>query len=248
MFAALLVGLDGSVYADVALEQAVVLARRFASTVVIAYAHEAGRTVDAGLVERARFRLDAAGLAVEVVERAGEADVVLSALAQDAEVVLVGRRGDVPRGSLGGTAATLLRTTARCVVACGGAPSPMRQCAVAFDGGETSRRALELAARFTAVSGGVLHVLHASDDPAAAAPVIGLAEAALSLQPVIYHTHVRPGAPAAVVAALVRETRADALFAGAHMPRPEPGRPGPVLASHAEDILKRTAIPVVVQP
>lgn len=248
MFAALLVGLDGSVYADVALEQAVVLARRFASTVVVGYAHEPGRTVDEALVERARFRLAAAGLPVEVAERAGEADLVLNALAQDAEVVLVGRRGDVPRGSLGGTAAALVRTAARCVVACGGAPSPMRQCAVAFDGGETSRRALELAARFTAVSGGVLHVLHASDDPAAARPIIGVAEAALSLQAVTYYTHVRPGTPGAVVADLVRETRADALFAGAHVHRQEAGRPSPVVISHAEDILKQTAIPVVVQP
>jgi nucleotide-binding universal stress UspA family protein len=248
MFAALLVGLDGSVYADVALEQAVVLARRFGSSVVVVYAHEPGRAVDGGLLDRARFRLTGGGVPVRVVERGGEADRVLTELAGEVEAVLVGRRGDERRGSLGGTAAALLRTASRCVIACGGAPSPMRHCAVAFDGGETSRRALELAARFTAVSQGVLHVLHANDDPIAARAVIGLAEAALSLQAVTYHTHVRAGTPAAAVADLVRETRADALFAGAHVHREERGRPSPVVISHAEDILKRTAIPVVVQP
>ena len=48
MFGRLLVGLDGTVQADVALEQAVVLARRFGGTVVVAYVREPGAAVDAG--------------------------------------------------------------------------------------------------------------------------------------------------------------------------------------------------------
>ena len=115
-----------------------------------------------------------------------------------------------------------------------------------MDGGEPSGRALELAARFASVAGSVLHVLHAGD-PATAGDVVGPAEALLSLQRVAYHTHVRAGRPADVAADLVREVRADVLFAGAHVQREHPDAPAAVVVSNAEEILARVPIPVVVQ-
>jgi nucleotide-binding universal stress UspA family protein len=247
MFARLLVGIDGSVQADVALEQAVVLARRFGATVLAVYAHEPGATVDRALAERAQLRVTAAGLNVTALEWPGAADQVLTEFARQAEAVLVGRRSVTSQGALGHTAAALVRVAERCVVVCAGAPTPMRTCAVAIDGGESSARALELAARFASVSGGMLHVVHAGD-PAAAGSVIGPAEALLSLQKVAYHTHVRAGPPADVVAGLVREVRADVLFAGAHVHRPHPEAPAAVVVSNAEEILAHVPIPVVVQP
>src|SRR2546430_17426099 len=42
---------------------------------------------------------------------------------------------------------SLIRIAERCVVVCAGQPSPMQAIAVAFDGRDTSRRALELAMR-----------------------------------------------------------------------------------------------------
>jgi nucleotide-binding universal stress UspA family protein len=247
MFARLLVGLDGSVQADVALEQAVVLARRFDAMVIAVYAHEPGASVDRALAERAQFRITAAGLPGKALEWPGEAGQVLTDLAREAEAVLVGRRSLTSSGALGRTAAALVRVAERCVVVCAGTPSPMRTCAVAVDGGESSGRALELAARFASVAGSALHVVHAGD-PAAAGEVIGPAEAALSLQRVAYHTHVRPGPPAEVVAELVRELRADVLFAGAHVRRERPEAPAAIVVSNAEDILAQVPIPVVVQP
>ena len=59
-------------------------------------------------------------------------------------------------------------------------------------------------------------------------------------------THVEPGKPGEVVADVVRRTRCDALFAGAHVPHGQE-RPS-VVVSHAEDILRSTDIPVVIQP
>ena len=247
MFARLLVGIDGSVQADVALEQAVVLARRFDATIITVYAHEPGATVDRALADRAQFRVTAAGLRVNALEWPGAADQVLAEFALQAEAVLVGRRSVTSDGALGRTAAALIRVAERCVVVCAGAPSPMRTCAVAIDGGDSSARALELAARFASVSGSVLHVVHAGD-PATAGDAVGPAEALLSLQRVAYHTHVRPGHPAEVVADLVRELRADVLFAGAHVHRERPAEPAAVVVSNAEDILSHVPIPVVVQP
>lgn len=247
MFARLLVGIDGSVHADGALEQAIVLARRFDAAIITVYAHEPGATIDHALSERAQFRVAAAGLPVTALEWTGPADQVLAEFARQAETVFVGRRSLTSDGALGRTAAALVRVAERSVVVCAGTPSAMRTCAVAIAPGDASRRALELAARFTAVTGSVLHLLHAGD-PAAADDVIGPAEAELSLQSVAYHTHVRRGPAADTVATLVREVGADVLFAGAHLRRHGPGGPATVLVSNAEEILKHVPIPVVVQP
>lgn len=248
MFTRILVGLDGGVRADVALEQAVVLGRRFGATVVVAVVHERGVPRDDALAERARARVAAAPLPVETVVRTGDADEVLAEIGRAVDLILVGRRGLGPGGSLGATAASLVRIAERPVVVCGGAPSPLQVCAVGFDGSEPSRRALELAAQFASVSHSAVHVIHANDDPAAAQRVVGMAEMVLSFQAAPYHTYTRPGTPAAVVAAVAREIRADVLFTGAHVQRKGPGRESPVLVSHAEEIVKHTPMPVVVQP
>ncbi|MGH7700394.1 MAG: universal stress protein, partial [Gemmatimonadales bacterium] len=114
MFTRLLVALDGSPRADVALEQGVVLARRFRATIIAAHIREnAGPPHDgAAMLERARERVAAAGLSVEIVARRGEPDLELGALARDADALLLGRRG-VTTGAdaLGPTAAGVVRTT-----------------------------------------------------------------------------------------------------------------------------------------
>ena len=158
MFTRLLVGLDGSPHGDAALEQAVVLGHRFHSALVVATVVERDGTTQAEaatLLERARFRVAGAGLDVEALQREGAPDLILAELAQDVDAAVVGRRGvQTERAgpfALGRTAASLIQVAERCVVVCGGAPSPMRACAVAFDG--RNRRALELAARFASVAG-----------------------------------------------------------------------------------------------
>jgi len=253
MFTRLLVGLDGSPQADAALEQAVILGHRFRSTLVVATVREPGEA-DTGmdpalLLERARFRVEAAKLDVEVVLRDGVADLMLAELAESVDVALVGRRGvrteRAGPSALGRTAASLIQLAGRCVIVCGGAPSPMRACAVAFDG--RNRRALELAARFASVAESTVHVIHAYRDRSEGAQIIGAAEAELSLLGVQYQTHLEEGSAGEVVARVVRAIRADALFAGAHIPR-GPGERRPSVASHTEDILQHTDMPVAIQP
>jgi nucleotide-binding universal stress UspA family protein len=250
VFTRLLVGLDGSPRADAAFEQAVVLGKRFGSTIVIAYVHEPdGREADGdAMLDRARERLLAAGLKVDLASLEGEADVELAGLAKSADAVLVGRRGVTTRGdALGPTVTSLIRIAERCVIVCGGLPSPMQSCAVAFDGRDTSRRALELAMQLASVVEGTIHIIHASDDREAGLKVVGVAEATLSMERVAFVTHVEPGQPGEVVARVIKRTRCDSLFAGAHMSH-HPGRPSAVVVSHAEEILRHTDIPVVIQP
>lgn len=252
MFTRLLVGLDGSPHGDAALEQAVVLGHRFHSALVVATVVEGdgtARTEAATLLERARFRVAAAGLDVEAVQREGAPDLILAELAQDVDAAVVGRRGVQTERTgpfvLGRTAASLIQVAERCVVVCGGAPSPMRACAVAFDG--RNRRALELAARFASVAGSTVHVIHAYRDRLKGTRVLGQAEAELSLLGVQFQTHLEEGRAGEVVARVVRTIRADALFAGAHIPRGL-GEHRPSVASHTEDILLHTDLPVAIQP
>ena len=121
----------------------------------------------------------------------------------------------------------------------------MNACAIAFDGHETSRRALDLVVRFASIAQSTVHVIHASADRTAGLQVVGQAEAVLSLQGVAFVTHIEEGSPGEVVARVVTGTRCDALFAGAHIAR---GRTSKVTVSNAEEILRHTDIPVVIQP
>jgi nucleotide-binding universal stress UspA family protein len=247
----MLIGLDGSPTADEALEQAIVLGSRFKAKLVVAHVQETHgkgrRATDSGeLLQRAEERVKEAGLAVETILRQGSADAELAALARDVDTVLVGRRGRSSAAeAIGKTVASLIRITERSVIVCGSKPSPMNACAIAYDGRETAQRALALVARFASVTRSTVHVIHATIDPTVGTMVVGEAEAMLSLQGIAFVTHIEHGTPGAAVARVVERTGCDALFAGAHVGS---GRRSDVTVSHAEEILRHTDIPVVIQP
>jgi nucleotide-binding universal stress UspA family protein len=254
VFTRLLIGLDGSPTADEALEQGILLGTRFGATLVVAHVHEGHRWTTGGageggsepMLEAAAERVRAADVKVETALRRGDPDTELAVLAQEVDAALVGRRGDQSHaGELGGTVSALIKIAERCVIVCGGTPSPMSACAIAFDGRETSKRALDLAARFASIAQSTVHIIHASADRTAGLQVVGEAEAALSLQGVAFVTHIEPGTPGVVVARVIERTKCDALFAGAHTER---SRTSKVTVSHAEQILRHTDIPVVIQP
>ena len=188
MFTRLLVGLDGSPNADEALEQAVHLGLRFKAKLVVVHVKETHRpgqrASDSGaLLQRAEERVKDAGLLVETILKHGDPDTELAALAHDVDTVLVGRRGRTsPADVLGRTVRSLIRIAERSVIVCGSKPSPMQSCAIAYDGRETSQRALALVARFASVTHSTVHVIHATVDPSIGTMVIGEAEAMLSLQ------------------------------------------------------------------
>lgn len=245
MFTRLLVGLDGSARADQALEQALLLGRRFDATIVAAHIRAAGAARAEVMLQRARTRITAARLAPEVVERVGEPDLELAELARDADACLVGRVGQDESGDLGPTVAALIRIAEKVVIVCGRQPSPMGACALAYDNGDTAKRALDLVARFASIVGSTVHVIHANDSREAGLQMVGEAEAELSRQRVAFVTHVEPGTPGEACAAVIARTSCDALFIGAHIRRDRDSGPA---AGHAAEILRHTDIPVVVQP
>ena len=170
MFTRLLIGLDGSPSADAALDQAIVLGRRFGATLVLG--HVAGRAKAvpeaAAMLGRAAERVRGAALDAAVVLREGDPDTELAALAKEADAVLVGRRGHTAQGAeLGATVASLIKLAERCVIVCGARPSPMHACAVAYNGGATAKRALDFAARFAGILQSTIHIIYATTDHAA---------------------------------------------------------------------------------
>ena len=251
MFTRLLVGLDGSPNADEALEQAVQLGLRFKAKLVVVHVKETHRLGKRGsdsgvLLQRAEERVKDAGLQVETILKHGDPDTELAGLARDVDTVLVGRRGrSSPADVLGRTVRSLIRIAERSVIVCASKPSPMKSCAIAYDGRETAQRALELVARFASVTHSTVHVIHATIDPASGTRVVGEAEAVLSLEGVTFVTHLERGTPGEAVARVIQRTECDAPFAGAHVGS---GRRSDVTVSHAEEILLHTDIPVVIQP
>lgn len=249
MFTRLLIGLDGSPNGDEALEQAVLLAKRFKSRLVVVHVRDTygvgRRTSDSGeLLRRAEERVRDAGLSVQTVQKHGDASAELATLARDVDTVLVGRRGrSSPADVLGKTVSALIRIAERTVIVCASKPSPMQACAIAYDGRETAQGALALVARFASVTKSTVHIIHATIDPAIGTMVVGEAEAILSLQGIAFVTHMEHGTPGEAVARVVQRTGCDALFAGAHI-----GQRAQVTASHAEEILLHTDIPVVIEP
>ncbi len=247
MFTRLVVGLDGSPAGDVALEQAVMLGERFLSTIVVVNVRDGdpdGARAQT-LLERAAERVRAAGLAVDVAAVRGPALAALAEFAPGADAVLVGRRGTGGEAPIGPTASALVRAAEPCVIVCAGTLSPMRSCAVAFDGGDTSRRALELALQFASVAGSTIHVVHAAGDGETGSQVVGIAEAALSMRGVPFVTHLESGTPDEAVARIVKQAPCDAVFAGAH--RRREGRPSGGI-SHVDTILGHVDVLVAIEP
>ena len=249
MFTRLLVGLDGSPNADEALEQGVLLAKRFKSRLIVVHVRDTQgvgrRASDSGeLLRRAEERVKDAGVSVQTLQKHGDASAELATLARDVDTVLVGKRGrSSPADVLGKTVSALIRIAERTVIVCASKPSPMQACAVAYDGRETAQRALALVARFASVTKSTVHIIHATIDPGIGTMVVGEAEAMLSMQRVAFVTHIEHGTPAEAVARVVQRTGCDALFAGAHV-----GLRAQVTAFHAEEILLHTDIPVAIQP
>jgi len=272
MFTRLLVGLDGSPGADAALEAALRLGRRFKTTVVLAaitdirlleaplfettgplwteglpVAADLREALDeraARILETATARVAEAGLACETVRAVGLADEELIRLADQAEAIVVGRRGELhgEAGTLGAVTVRIIKHSPKPVLVAGETPTPCERPLVALDGGETSNHALVLAARYAEALGIPLTVVHVSDDAAAGDELLARAAAFLAEHGVAAATHRLAGDVTRGVVRCLADTGADLLIAGAHGGR----RHVWAFGSHAEKLLKAASVPVII--
>lgn len=268
MFTRLLVGLDGSPPSLVALSQAIQLGQRFEATIVLAHITtpelervsgrssqsapwvEATRATPwdaagygAELLQDAAGAVARAGLRAEPVLTHGDAAAELRRLAADCDATLIGRAGlGANMEPLGPDARELIRQSPAPIIVCGARTSAFARCAVAYDAGPESVRALELAARFAGITGSALEIIHAAHDESAGRAVLARAAAALSQSPVRFEAHFAAGEVDTAIAAVVERRGCDALFTGAHHTE---GR-GHEVPSHTEALLRATDLAVVV--
>jgi nucleotide-binding universal stress UspA family protein len=275
MFQRLLVGLDGSAGADAALEAAITLGRRAGATIVLAAVTEI-RLLEAPMFEAAgplwtegvplapiaadlREALDArakqcladgadrvadAGLVAETVRAVGLVDEELLRLAETTDAVVIGRRGELHThsGKMGAVTTHIIKRALRPVLVAGDRPSAFERPVVAFDGGETSSHALEAAARFAAERRLPLDVVHVADDPRDSAGMLAAAATIAEARGVTPRTFALSGDIVAAVADWITRNGGDFLIVGVHGGR---GTPWP-LGSHAEKLIRATAVPVLV--
>ena len=198
----------------------------------------------ARIVEQASARVAEAGLASEPVRAVGIADQELIRLADRAEAIVLGRRGELhgERGSLGSVTVRIIKHSPKPVLIAGETPSPCERPVVALDGGETSSHALALAARYAEALGIPLILVHVSDDAAAGDELLAKAAAFLSGQGVAARTHRLTGDVTRSVISFLSQEGADLLIAGAHGGR----RHAWGFGSHAEKLLRAATVPVII--
>jgi nucleotide-binding universal stress UspA family protein len=190
-------------------------------------------------------RVRAAGLVAQTARPLGTVDDELLELAEEAEALVVGRRGELREGgALGAHTVRVVRRAPRPVVVAGERDSAFVRPLVAYDGSETSGAALALAARYAATAEVALDVVHVSDDAAEAAALLARAEAALARRDVDVATHVAPvgGGVGPAVAAWAAAHGADMLVCGAHGGR----RRSWSIGSQTEALLRATPLPTIV--
>ncbi len=246
MFTSLLVGLDGSPQALVALAQAIAIGQKFRARIVLATVVR-GRADHVEALQRdARQMVEASGLEAETTVREGEVAEVLRALAEGVGVVVVGRLGvrgaSLPdRDPVGPDTRELIRRCSRPVLVAGSTLTPMDRVLVAHGGGPAGEGVLAFAGRFAGIFGSHLDVLHVADDITAGRQALARASGALSMSPLDFDTHLDSGSIETAVAARIRGLESNALFVGA-------AREGHdwLVPSHTEAILRATDIPVVV--
>jgi nucleotide-binding universal stress UspA family protein len=196
-----------------------------------------------GFLAAGTARVTAAGLTAETVRAVGLVDEELLRLAEQADAMVIGRRGDVHTmpGKIGAVTAHVIKRSPLPVVVAGDRPSAFEKPVVAFDGGETSTNALQFACRFAAERGLSLDVVHVGEETDAEA-MLSSARAVAAPHAVAVRTHALGGDIVAAVADWVARSGADLLVAGAHGGR---GMPWP-LGSHAEKLIRATVVPVLI--
>jgi len=198
----------------------------------------------ARILETATARVAQAGLACEPVRAVGLADEELIRLADRAEAVVVGRRGELhgEPGTLGAVTVRIIKHSPKPVLVAGETPTSCERPLVALDGGETSNHALVLAASYAEALGIPLTVVHVSDDAAAGDEVLARAAAVLAEKGVAGTTRRLTGDVTRSVISCLADVGADLLIAGAHGGR----RHVWAFGSHAEKLLRAASVPVII--
>ena len=172
------------------------------------------------ILEDARAILDRAGIN-EITTRLRHGDIVDTVAAQEseAEMILIGKRGeaaDFAKGHLGSNLERIVRASRKPVFVAARAFKPIAQVLIAYDGGASAMRAVEHVARTPLYRD--LHVSVVTVGSATNAARKGLADAhaALTAVGISASTDIVPGQPETVLGKLANEAPYDLVVMGAY--------------------------------
>jgi nucleotide-binding universal stress UspA family protein len=172
------------------------------------------------ILDDAKARVEAGGVA-EVTTRLRRGDVAdaVQGLDDDTRVVILGKRGeaaDFARGHLGSNTERVVRACNRPVLAAARAFTPPTRCMIAFDGGTSAMKAVEMAARSPFFADLDIHVLSVGPDTAETRKRLDGAAATLSGAGRAATAHLTQGQPEEAIAAFVDSLKINLLVMGAY--------------------------------
>jgi len=172
------------------------------------------------ILDDAQGLLEKAG-ATEITTRLRQGDIVeaVADVEADARVILIGKRGeaaDFARGHLGSNLERIIRASHKPVFVASRSFKPISKVLVAYDGGASAMKAVDLIARSPLFQGLAVHVVTVGNASPEVTQGLADAKALLNASGIDAETSVLPGQPETALAKLVEEAQFDMLVMGAY--------------------------------
>lgn len=180
----------------------------------VALAH--GRAV----LQDAKARLEQSGVTdVHGLQRHGSLVETLAEVEADADLVVIGKRGeaaDFATGHLGANLERVIRASTRPVLVANRAFKPIEKMLIAYDGGPSTRRALDHVIEGAMLKGIDCHLLMVGPQKPEAQERLALAREKLASAGLETRASLIEGDPEKVIAQTVKEESIDLLVVGAY--------------------------------
>lgn len=171
------------------------------------------------ILEMAEARAKAQGAETSSRLRGGDMVEMVEELAADVRLLVIGKRGeaaDFARGHLGSNLERAVRAANRPVLVANRAFKPVESCVIAFDGGASALKAVDMAARSPFFAGMTIHVLTVGPETVEAKRRLDGAVAMLRAAGHEIVPALVQGEPEAVIAGYVEREGIDLLVMGAY--------------------------------
>ncbi|MBX3051119.1 MAG: universal stress protein [Caldilineaceae bacterium] len=172
------------------------------------------------ILEHAKEALAEAGISpVSTLHRRGSLVETISELESTTQLVVLGKRGehaDFASGHLGSNLERVVRAAHHPVLVTARAFQPIERFVIAYDGGPSTRKAVDFVASSSLLRGLECHLLRIGADNKKNRAVIAQAATQLAQAGFAVQTLIQPGQPDEVISAHVKSNEMDLLVMGAY--------------------------------
>ncbi|WP_119679691.1 universal stress protein [Indioceanicola profundi] len=171
------------------------------------------------ILEEAKARIQAAGQDAQGLLRQGDLVETLAEFEAEARLVVIGKRGeaaDFARLHLGSNLERAVRSSHKPVLVASRAFRPVNRFLIAFDGGPSATKAVDIIAQGPLLRGIECHLLMVGSPKPQAEAALDAAAARLREAGYPVHAETRPGHAEEVIAAYVEQAGIDLLVMGAY--------------------------------